>query len=162
HTVRFRSARGQYLRVRGRLAARSRHDISTELPMALPAIPISAFKKPLEDLYEGAKGAVKAKIKCMTAESRIKEIRRCVTDVQKVKTMWRIDKAVKLLTFYYPSKVRVDNTPKTINSIAEISESERFVIQGTVGQGKSIFLRYLCIKELNAAKRIPVFLELRR
>lgn len=38
------------------------------------------------------------------------------------------------------------------------------VIQGTVGQGKSIFLRYLCIQELQnqSSGRIPVLVELRK
>ena len=35
------------------------------------------------------------------------------------------------------------------------------LITGTVGQGKSIFLRYLCVGELRQGQRVPIFIELR-
>jgi len=66
------------------------------------------------------------------------------------------------MTFYYPSRIQIDNTPTVIADIHDFAPSGNCVIQGTVGQGKSIFLRYLCIRELRQGKRIPIFLELRR
>jgi hypothetical protein len=131
------------------------HDIGAK-------IALTVLRKPLQDLYTASKDQIKRKLKNMLAEGHLKEIHKAIANVQKVKTMWRIDKEVKLLTFYYPSKVIIAKTAKAITGIGEISETERFVIQGTVGQGKSTFLRYLCIRELSAGRRIPIFLELRR
>lgn len=131
--------------------------MATEMSLTL-----TALKKPLDDLYEAAKGEVKAKLKKLTIESKIKAISKSIASVQKVKTMWQIDKEVKLLTFYYPSKVLIDETAKTVTSISAIDPKRNILIQGTVGQGKSVFLRYLCMKELESASRIPIFVELRR
>lgn len=129
---------------------------------AAATIALSVSKKLFTDLYESSKSGVKRKLKIISTDSRIKDIRKSISSVQKVKTMWRIDKETKLLTFYYPSKLVIDSAIRTINSLSDVSVTERFVIQGTVGQGKSIFLRYLCIQELMKGQRIPVFVELRR
>lgn len=50
---------------------------------------------------------------------------------------------------------------QTISRIDEIPANS-FIISGTVGQGKSIFLRYLLGKEIKSGSRVPVFVELRR
>lgn len=36
------------------------------------------------------------------------------------------------------------------------------LIQGTAGQGKSVFLRFLCLQDLDYAGKIPIFVELRK
>lgn len=123
---------------------------------------VAAIRKPLEDLYSSAKGAVKTKIKTIGTDAKLKLIYKNITSVQKVKTMWQIDKEVKLQSFYYPSQITISDKPKAIGSIADIETDRNFVVLGTVGQGKSIFLRFLCIKELAASKRLPIFIELRR
>lgn len=71
---------------------------------------------------------------------------------------------VRLTDFYYPSKVvfpRTHKQNKQINRLSEISDSKNVLILGTAGQGKSTFLRYLCLQELELGERIPVFVELR-
>jgi len=126
------------------------------------SIAMLALKKPLEELYKASQDSVRRKLKIVTTEARMREIQKSIKCVQKVKTMWRIEKEVALTSFYYPSKLIIGKSPKLITSLREVSETENFVIQGTVGQGKSIFLRYLCMKELGVAQRIPIFAELRR
>jgi hypothetical protein len=151
---------------------------------------IGALKRPLESLYEGAIGRVKQKLRTARAEAGIRTIYKAINTVQKVKTLWRIDKEVKLASFYYPSAIIVEdgrpvfrspsevpdhlrgdseliaeqNLPKRkyISNVSEIARTGNILIQGTVGQGKSTFLRYLCIQELGSRERIPIFLELRR
>jgi hypothetical protein len=126
------------------------------------SLPLSLVKKPVEDLYELAKGAVKQKLGRLRTDARLRSLYKAITAVQKVKTIWQVDKEVKLLSFYYPSKVLIGKDKKTINAISEIATDHNFVVQGTVGQGKSIFLRFLCIKELAKSARVPIFVELRR
>src|SRR5262249_28468935 len=94
--------------------------------------------------------------------TNISQLYKRIETVQKIKTIWQVDKEVKLMTFYYPSKLIIDDTPKEITAIKQIPAPGNFVIQGTVGQGKSIFLRYLSIRELAQSQRIPIFAELRR
>jgi hypothetical protein len=55
----------------------------------LPPVPLTALKKPLEDLYAASKDAVKRRLRYLVAETRLKEIYKAITDVQKVKTMWQ-------------------------------------------------------------------------
>ncbi|MCK6475421.1 MAG: NACHT domain-containing protein [Phycisphaerales bacterium] len=73
-----------------------------------------------------------------------------------------MDRDVDLMEFYYPSKVLIENTPIEINCINDLGAQQNIVIEGTVGQGKSIFLRYLCVRELQLGVSIPLFIELRR
>ncbi|MGO9805032.1 MAG: NACHT domain-containing protein [Steroidobacteraceae bacterium] len=124
---------------------------------------ISGALKPLvEDLYSAARDELKRKIGAFRADAKLRNIAKAISSVQKVKPLWQIDREIKLMTFYYPSRLVVDGTPKEINSIEELSPNRNLIVQGTVGQGKSIFLRFLCIKELAACKRVPIFVEFRR
>lgn len=85
-----------------------------------------------------------------------------VASVEKVKTIWQVDKEVKLRRFYFPSRVLINSKPVQINSIGDLEPSHHYVLQGTIGQGKSTFLRFLCISELEKGDRFPLFVELRR
>jgi hypothetical protein len=49
-----------------------------------------------------------------------------------------------------------------VHQLADLQVDRSVIIEGTVGQGKSIFLRYLASVEFCVSKRIPVFLELRK
>ena len=82
--------------------------------------------------------------------------------VRFVKTLWQVDKAVDIGTFYCESHVHIGSIRKKIVSIVDLGSSGNLVVEGIAGQGKSIFLRYLCSVELVRAEFIPVFLELRR
>lgn len=82
--------------------------------------------------------------------------------VEEVKTIWQIDKNVNLNEFYYPSKIAIESSRIEIGSLGDLPENGKIIIQGTAGQGKSIFLRYLTGHELKYGKSIPVFVELRR
>lgn len=119
-------------------------------------------KKPLDDLYELGKGSFKKKLEKWQVNKNINGLYQRIAAIQKVNTIWQIEKEVNLKKFYYPSKLIIDDEPQTINQIEKIPTKENVVIQGTVGQGKSIFLRYLCSQELRKGIKIPVFFELRK
>ncbi|EOU3283597.1 NACHT domain-containing NTPase [Vibrio harveyi] len=82
--------------------------------------------------------------------------------VEQVKTIWQVDKPVNLNNFYYPSKLIVDEKAIAINSLSDLPPDAKCVIEGTAGQGKSIFLRYLSGYELRKGKSVPLFVELRK
>lgn len=79
--------------------------------------------------------------------------------VTKVKTIYKGDDSIDLHEFYVPTRVEGVNT--SINFVTDISEKS-IVLEGTVGQGKSIFMRYLTAQEASLGQRIPLFYELRR
>jgi len=140
--------------------------IITELPqmpeLLSAAASAAALKKLLDGLVSGASDKVKEQLKKIQNDVDRKKIYKAISSVAKVKTMWSMDKEVKLLPIYYPSKVIVNDTFKEVSRVNDIDAYNNLVIRGTVGQGKSVFLRYLCIQELTFAERVPVFAELRR
>jgi hypothetical protein len=113
------------------------------------------LRGPVTDLYNGLKNKIRTFKKPDPELVYQKGLNIC-----KVKTIWQTDKAVDLNGFYYPSKLLIDDDKIQINSLCDIPPRERIVIQGTAGQGKSIFLRYLSGEELNNGIRIPIFVEL--
>lgn len=134
----------------------------TILAASLTATTLSA---PLKDLYESGKHQFKDKLSKWNNARNIKVLSNKVATYEQVKTIWQREKKVKLSNFYYPSKVifETGNT-KLVLSLRDLPCTGGLVIQGTVGQGKSIFLRYLCIQELSihSSQRVPVFFELRK
>lgn len=82
--------------------------------------------------------------------------------VRMVKTIWQIDRAVDLTDFYYPSKLIVDDERVTVSRLEDVPTNGNIVVRGTVGQGKSIFLRHFTIIAALDGARLPLFIELRR
>lgn len=120
------------------------------------------LKKPLDDLYEMGKDKFKSELEKWKFDSNINELYRHVFNIQKVKTIWQFDKEVNLKSFYYPSKIIIDNESVIVNSLKKIPNSSNCIIQGIVGQGKSIFMRYLCSQEIKIGETVPIFLECRK
>lgn len=90
---------------------------------------------------------------------------KAIGQVTHVKTLWSTDKEISLYEFYYPSKIETDKSLiKEISGLKDFDSQNNYVIEGTGGQGKSIFLRYLCGQELQSkysSNRIPIFIELK-
>ncbi|MEN2750249.1 NACHT domain-containing protein [Psychrobacter sp. FBL11] len=82
-----------------------------------------------------------------------------IVRVTKVKTIYKGDDSIDLQGFYVPTRIEDINT--SIDFVTDISR-QSIVLQGTVGQGKSIFMRYLTFQEARQGQRIPLFYELRR
>lgn len=119
----------------------------------------------VNDLYKGAKGEVKKNLDKWNAQLGVRKITRVLAKVESVKTIWSPDKESLLSEFYYPSKVIVYGARVYNKAVARLSDLPpgNFIVQGTVGQGKSIFMRYLAsslIRDESAAA-IPIFLEFR-
>lgn len=122
-----------------------------------------ALKKVLNDIYNTSKGSVKKKFKIYRTDRNIKKIYDHLRSLGKVRTIWQTERPAPIKSFYYPQKLAFDNKSIPIKKLSDLVRiSNRIIIQGIVGQGKSIFLRYLCIEELKNLSSIPVFLELRK
>lgn len=116
----------------------------------------------VNDLYSLAKGEVTKLVQRWRIRTRIPVLYQNATSVRHVKTIWQVDREVDILSFYHPSSVLVDEGILQVKTISDLGWDKNLVIEGTVGQGKSIFLRYLTYQELLIGQRIPVFVELRR
>lgn len=136
------------------------------MPTPAAQVATSALAAPLKDLYEAGKDIFKVQLQKWTNNRNIDALAKKVSNYELVKTLWRRDKPVKLSSFYYPSKITFPHGAenKKVDSLIDIPKIGCFVVQGTVGQGKTTFLRYLCIQELTnqSSKRIPIFVELKK
>ena len=103
---------------------------------------------------EALKGSRNQKI-----EKSLESLSKKITDVIKVKTIYQGAKSINLNEFYVPT--RVNDVETVIEHILNIDGSS-IVLEGTVGQGKSIFMRYLTYQEARQGNRVPIFFELRR
>ena len=119
----------------------------------------------VNDLYSSAKGGVKKNLEKWSALNGVKGATKALIKVESVKTIWSPDKELLLHEFYYPSRVVSLSPHKTIKNIEGVGDlpEGNVVIQGTVGQGKSIFMRYLASSAIrnDEVKSIPIFLEFR-
>lgn len=118
----------------------------------------------IKDLYEGAKGTTRKALDRWAAVGFAKKLARQLAEIDSVRTIWSPEKNVSLRSFYYPSKLRAPNdTSSKLDSITDLGEGS-VVIQGIVGQGKSVLMRYLSLQEIlrPSSPRLPVFLELRK
>lgn len=136
----------------------------------MPADPITT---------EATTQAVKATIALLASKAAPKfreQILKWKTDSQIEKLQGNIRQIGKITTIasrssstideiYYPSRVKVGRTgARTVAFASEIfpGKSRITLILGTAGQGKSVFLRYLCLRELDMDGFLPIFVELRK
>lgn len=128
----------------------------------------SAILSPIiKDIYELGKTKISTSFDMWSNRKTISTLAKKIASYEKVKTIIDRYKESKLSEFYYPPKVVFPFPPegsRTVQSLRDIPKDSSYVIEGIVGQGKSILLRYLCIQELSdkSSGRIPVFVELRR
>jgi len=107
---------------------------------------------------EAARILVAEKLKWDAAAS-IRNMTKIILNINTVKTMWSRDRGVAIGDFYYPPRLKKKNSRSKLQSIEEVIRGKS-VIEGIVGQGKSIFMRNLC-NEIVSIGDIPIFLELR-
>lgn len=82
--------------------------------------------------------------------------------IDQVRTIWKPEGPISLQEFFHPPKVIVDKTPTRISRISDLPGNAT-IIEGIVGQGKSVLLRSLAIEELthNDGKWLPMLIELK-
>lgn len=121
-----------------------------------------SLEKLVGSLYEAAEGGLKAALKKLKTERRISQLFTQVAKVRRVKTLGQLDRAVDLMSFYCDSHVVINGRKRKITALNDFPQGENILIEGIAGQGKSIFLRYLCAVELYRGECLPVFIELRK
>lgn len=130
------------------------------LELAAAGTIAKAFTPILNDIYKESKSALQKQFSAWKAGSDSECIERYISSVSNIKTIWSRDEAKPIDSFYYPS--RVGRSQHTINTIDDLGDGS-FVIEGIVGQGKSVFMRHLAFSALKdpSSKTIPLFVELR-
>ena len=121
-------------------------------PATVTAAALSRLLAPLVSaVYSETKGALAKQFRRWKEKDVHKKVAARIESFAKVRTLLNPTTDVNLLDFYHPP-----------NFAHDYSATGAQVIEGTVGQGKSILLRYLAINELKSGGvRLPVFIELR-
>ena len=121
-----------------------------------------AIEKVVEDIYAHVKSTTGERLKAWKTAKNIASLYKKLKHIRFVKTIWQAEKEIDLFKFYYESKLLLDGHRVSIHTLEDIPYTGNIVIEGTVGQGKSIFLRYLVSHELAKGQVIPVFIQLMR
>lgn len=117
----------------------------------------------VSDIYTLLKNAASEQLQQWRVSRSIDDLYKKMAVVRNIKTILQVKKEVDLATFYYATKVETQTGGKSeIHDLDDLGYSGNILFSGTVGQGKSIFFRYLTVRELAKGKAIPVFVELRR
>ncbi|WP_434575587.1 NACHT domain-containing protein [Pseudomonas sp. Z3-6] len=94
-----------------------------------------------------------------SADASAKKLSKIIVGINTVKTVWSRDKGILIDDFYYPSQLRrIRSHSRNLEPNEVIFESS--IIEGIVGQGKSILMRQLCNFAVESGI-IPIFIELR-
>lgn len=124
---------------------------------------IVLLKKPIEDIYAAASNTIKDKVSAIKTTAKLKALHKKLYDSQRIKTIWNTERPYSLSSFFYPVSIlhhEAREKPIKLKTIDDL-ENNHNVIFGTVGQGKSILLRYLLGREMRSGARIPLLCELR-
>lgn len=116
----------------------------------------------VKDFYSLAKKAGIRGLKRWEQANFSNRLAKQIKLIDQVRTIWKPEGPISLQEFFHPPKVLVNKKPKTISRIGDLP-GNAILIEGIVGQGKSVFLRSLAIEELtqNDGKWIPMLLELK-
>ena len=138
------------------------------MPELMSSVAILKILNPLfTSIYSGASGKAKAALQKWSVASGLKKATTTLLNIEKVKTIWSPEEEISLQSFYYPSKLfKATRNGKEIfiqNKDIESLPGGNIVIEGIVGQGKSIFMRHLAASSIRSPtlSAIPAFLELR-
>ncbi|WP_447095741.1 NACHT domain-containing protein [Pseudomonas sp. CF10PS3] len=113
--------------------------------------------------YKGASKSLKANFSNWSNVSNLEDVAKNLLQVGIVKTIWSSGKSKFIKDFYYPSRINNVNQDVGIDHIDQLPNGN-IVIQGIVGQGKSMFMRHLACSAISETGRsyIPVFIELQK
>jgi len=112
----------------------------------------------VDELIESAKGKIKEKISEAFAISKLEDFKNNVGRIGQVKTILNPDSIVNLNDIFFDEAVLFNE--EKIESFSQFG-TKQVLVEGGPGQGKSLFLRKLCIKEGSGSTFIPIFIEFR-
>ena len=100
-------------------------------------------------------------LKKWEASSFPRKIATRIKSLDTVRTIWK-SQPLSLQSFFHPPKLNFQGKPEFVTRLSAF-EDNSVIIEGIVGQGKSIFLRSLAINDItsNDAQRLPIFIELK-
>ncbi|AEG00932.1 NACHT domain-containing protein [Methylomonas methanica] len=111
-----------------------------------------------KELVKTASAKIQHKLQETFALQKLEILKKNIDQIGKVKTFLNPESIVNLNDIYYENAINFSDYPeKPISFFPE----RQVLIEGGPGQGKSLLLRHICIKEAKTSRHIPIFIELR-
>lgn len=120
------------------------------------------FKNKIDRFVNKSSSSNKAELQKWLLNGTMKDANSALKKVLYVRTILSTRDELNLLDFYYPSMFNHKSNKLSIEDVLQSPSTQPSLIVGTVGQGKSIALRYLAFYTLCKLPSIPIFLELRK
>lgn len=114
----------------------------------------------VSELTSAATGKLKRKISDIFALRKIDKIKEKISNVGFVKTILYPDAIIELNKIYFPPAVSFHGGA-TIENVSGFGRWKHVLIEGGPGQGKSLYLKHLCVTEGRGSALIPIFIEFR-
>lgn len=112
----------------------------------------------VNELLKSAKGKVQEKISEAFSIGKLESFKANVDRIGQVKTILNPDSIVDLNEIFFDEAVIFEG--EKIESFSQF-RAKHVLVEGGPGQGKSLYLRKLCIKEGAGNSFIPIFIEFR-
>lgn len=112
----------------------------------------------VDDLIKSATGKVKEKISEAFAINKLQCFKDNVDRIGQVKTILHPDSIAHLNDIFFDQAVLFND--EYIESFSQFGKKQ-VLVEGSPGQGKSLYLRKLCLKEGAGNSYIPIFIEFR-
>jgi hypothetical protein len=113
----------------------------------------------VNELLRAATDKIKSKFTEAFAIHKIESLKENIARVGAVKTILNPDSIAKLDSIYFEKAITFNKGEK-IDS-ASYFPCKQVLIEGGPGQGKSLYLRWLCLIEGKSSSYIPIFIEFR-
>lgn len=114
----------------------------------------------VSSLVNVAAVGLKQKISEVFSIKKLATLRENISRVGKVKTILNPDAVSELDQIYFPSAVSFNENDIFIETFMDFS-TNHVLIEGGPGQGKSLYLRNICLTEGRGNSFIPIFIEFR-
>lgn len=112
----------------------------------------------VDELIKSVSGKLKEKISNAFAIEKLKAFKRNFERIGNVKTILNPDSIVQLNDIFFDKAASFDGF--YIDTFSQL-RNKHVLIEGGPGQGKSLFLRKVCINEAKNSSYIPIFVEFR-
>ena len=125
---------------------------------------LEALKSTLKFVADKATPKVKEQVLKWRTTQKAEILQSNIKQIGKITTIASRE-ASTIDDIYYPSRIRIGKSnSQTIAFASDLltKKSRVTLILGTAGQGKSVLLRYLCLRDLDLQGNIPLFIELRK
>ncbi|WP_415896261.1 NACHT domain-containing protein [Neptuniibacter sp. QD57_21] len=113
----------------------------------------------VDDLVKSASDKVKEKINEAFSIHKLTALKENIGRVGRVKTILDPDSIVDLDKIFFEDAITFEEADRVKN--VSFFQSKQVLIEGGPGQGKSLYLRWLCLNEGAGSNHIPIFIEFR-